>query len=128
MAHKLFTITEDGDVLIIGSGNVIGIRTIDISKGKTGDMVEINKGESGENHIRTRRCFIDESKYSLNAFKPGDPPQPSSTPVPKAPVEKIGQTFIAGLTKEELQMLHEHHQAVADMLFKKIVQIALKER
>jgi len=125
MKKILYRMTENGDIEHIPSGELIGIKSLTIIPGRRGDSVDINKGLEGSKHIRTRRCHIDESAFSLNAFKQDGPPQP--IPIPTAPVEKVGETYIVGLTKEELKQLHAHHQAVADMLLRKIVQVALKE-
>lgn len=125
MPKILYRMTENGDIEHVVSGALIGIKTLTIIPGTRGDSVEINKGVEGAKYLRTRRCHINESAFSLNAFKADGPPQ--IVPVPKAPVEKVGETFIVGLTKEELKDMHAHHQAVADMLFRKIVQVALKE-
>lgn len=125
MVKIIYRMTENGDIEHLESGQLIGIKTLTIITTKRGDTVEINKGVEGAHEVRTRRCFINESAFSLNAFKQDGPPQP--VPVPSAPVERLGETYIVGLTKEELKQLHAHHQAVADMLLRKIVQVALKE-
>jgi hypothetical protein len=129
MGKILYKMTANGDIEEVKTGLIIGIKACSVLAKKRGDSVEINKGVDGAKHIKTLRHFVDDSEYSLNAFKVGAPIVPivRSVPVPTKEVEKVGPVFIVGLTKDELKDLHEHHQKIADMLFKKIVQVALKE-
>lgn len=126
MAKVLWKMTPNGDIEEVKTGMIVGIKSCTVIHTKRGDSIEINKGVDGSKHIKTLRHFVDDSEYSLNAFKVGAPIV-ASVPVPTKEVEKVGPVFIVGLTKDELKELHEHHQKIADMLFKKIVQVALKE-
>lgn len=114
--------TAGGDLEEIRSGSIMAVKQIQVVKTKRGDSVVFNTGPDGTKTIRTSRAFVDETEYSLAPFKEGEAlPVRKPTPIPSAPVEKVGDRFIVGLTKDELKELHGYFQGAADMLLKKIV-------
>ena len=124
MTKPLYKMTATGDIVVIKSGLVYGVKNVDTVPGKRGLRVIINDGLP--NRIQTQRFWIDESEFSLNSFIEGAPKPEKVVRTPKKELPPAGPVYVIGLTKEELQQVHSTVQAVSDMLLKKIVQVVMK--